>query len=265
MTNYIYLLYGADDDCYNEAAYSIGTLRQRIDAANSRIIIFAEQPERVQDWPVVCESIAGQLPSMRGKTNFSHRAKLCAILKCFEKYLGNVVYLDSDTSVHGNISTLAGRLSPGTGIMYQFECLNPEIGLSGFHTQLVDDINYQFTAASQMYNAGVIGVHFDNRATVHLALELCDAILDFGSHRHTVEQFAISDAFRISQVKVLEARGIVTHYIKHKYYIRHNIAKIMRQTGRAPWQFEKTIPYSRKKVYWLRKLGYYLKPQHLLK
>ena len=86
MTNYIYLLYGTGNDCYIEAAYSIGTLRKRIDADTARIIVFTDQPERVKDWPVVCESIVGQLPVMFGKASFSHRAKLCAILKCLEKF-----------------------------------------------------------------------------------------------------------------------------------------------------------------------------------
>jgi|GEM_PF-1973179 len=265
MTNYIYLLYGADDDCYNEAAYSIGTLRQRIDAANSRIIIFAEQPERVQDWPVICESIAGQLPAMRGKADFSHRAKLCAIQKCFEKFSGNVVYLDSDTSVGGNITTLADQISPGTGILYEFECLNPEIGLAGFQTQLADGILYRFSAESQMYNAGVIGLHYDDRKLVNRALELCDAILNFGSRRHTVEQFSICETMRISNLKVLEARGTICHYLQHKYYMRAKVRALIQKTGQPPWQIKNPIRYSRWKVYWLKKFGYYCKPQHLLK
>jgi hypothetical protein len=265
MTNYIYLLYGAADDCYIEAAYSIGTLLNQIDAASSRIIVFTDQPERMKDWPVHCESIAGQLEAMQGKANFSHRTKLCIILKCFDKYPGNVVYLDSDTSMRGDLVTLAERLSPGTAIMYSFECLNPEIGLSGFHTQLAGGISYRFAADSQMYNAGVIGLHSGNRKIVNLALELCDALLDFGSRVHTVEQFSISEALRISNIRVLEARGIITHYLQHKFYIRKKIYEAIHKTRLKPWQFEHPVPYSRWKVYWLRKFGYYLNPQDYLK
>jgi len=265
MTNYIYLLYGAEADCYLEAAYSIGTLRRQLGAASARIIVYTDQPELVKDWPVECESIAGQLADMRGKADFSHRAKLCAIQKCFEKYPGNVMYLDSDTSVHGNTEALARRLAAGTGIMYLFECLNPEIGLSGFHAQLADGLAYRFSAHSQMYNAGVIGLHRDDRKVVSLALELCDAILDSGKRRHTMEQFAVSEAMRISNLKVLEAHSVIKHYLQHKYYLRAKIRTRLQETGQSPWQFEKPIPHSRWKVYWLRKLGHYLKPQHLLK
>ena len=185
MTNYIYLLYGNSDDSYTEAAYSIGTLRQRLAGAAARIIVFTDQPNRLKDWPVITESVADQLGVMRGKTDFSHRAKLCVIWNCFEKYSGNVIYLDSDTFVRGNIDKLAGRLTKGTAIMHAFECFNPEIGLAGFQTQLAGGMTYRFSAESQMYNAGVIGLHRDNREIVNLALALCDAILDTGSRLHT--------------------------------------------------------------------------------
>ena len=181
------------------------------------------------------------------------------------KISGNVIYLDSDTSVSGDVNKLAGQLSAETGIMYAFECLNPEIGLSGFHTQLTGGISYRFSPASQMYNAGVIGLHEDNRAVVSLALELCDALLDSGCRVHTTEQFSISEAWRISNLKVLEARGIITHYLQHKFYIRKQIYDMMRATGRQPWQFEKPVSYSRWKVYWLKKFGYYQNPRDQLK
>ncbi len=265
MTNYIYLLYGTGDDCYVEAAYSIGTLRKRLAAGSSRIIVFTDQPEKVKGWPVDCESVAGQLEIMRGKTNFSHRAKLCVIAKCFEKYPGNAVYLDSDTSVRGDIFKLMGRLAAGTAIMHSFECLNPQIGLAGFHTRLAGGIAYRFTPVSQMYNAGVIGLHRDDQGLVNLALELCDALLDFGSRIHTAEQFSVSEALRISNIKILEARGVITHYMGHRFYMREKIQQRIRQTGQPPWQFERPIPYSYLKVKWLRKLGYHLKPQSQLK
>ena len=258
MTNYIYLLYGADDEIYTEAAYGVGTLVKRIDAADSRIIVFTDQPDKVKDWPVQCESIAGQLETLRGKTGFAHRIKLCVMIKLFELYPGNMIFLDSDTFVQGNMAKLAAQLSPGTAIMHCFECRNPEIGLSGFRTTLAGDRPYRFTADSQMYNSGVVGLHRDNRAVLNLALELCDALLIFGSRIHTVEQFSISEALRISGLKVLEARRVVNHYLAHRIYLRAKIHEMVRQTGRAPWAFERPVSYSYLKVKWLKKFGYYL-------
>jgi hypothetical protein len=149
--------------------------------------------------------------------------------------------------------------------MHAFECLNPQIGLSGFHTRLTGGIAYRFTPASQMYNAGVIGLHRDDQELVNLALELCDALLDFGSRIHTAEQFSVSEALRISNIKILEARGVINHYMGHRFYMQKKIREMIRKTGRPPWQFEKPIPYSYLKVKWLRKFGYHLKPQSQLK
>jgi hypothetical protein len=259
MTNYIYLLYGPGEGCFLEAAYSIGTLMKRFDSASSRIIVFTDQPEKIKDWPVVCESIAGELETMRGKTDFSHRTKLCVILKCFEKYPGNVIFLDSDTFAHKNIATLAHRLSPGTALMHVYESRNPFPDLSGFQAPLTHQVFYRYSPDSSMYNSGVIGLHREDGALVGRALELCDALLDFGFRKHTTEQFSISEVLRIFNFRVLAARSSVTHYVSHKPYMRKKISEMIRHTGRPPWTFEHLIPYSRLKLYWLKKLGFYPK------
>lgn len=259
MTNYIYLLYGTGEDCYVQAAYSIGTLRKRFDPASSRIIVFTDQPGKTKDWPVICESITGELEAMRGSANFPYRPKLCVILKGFEKYPGNVIYLDSDTFISGDIAALAGRLCRGTAIMHAFECRNPFPELSGFHTTLANKMIYGYSPDSWMYNAGVIGIHHENRELVSRALELCDALLEFGSRKHTVEQFSMSETLRTSDIRILESYRIVTHYMNHKFYIHKKISERIHKTGKPPWAFEHPIPYSYLGVYWMRKLGFYLK------
>lgn len=258
MTNYIYFVYGDRDEAFMEAAYSIGTLARRLKDTPSQIIVFTDQPDKVKDWPVICESVAGQLEAMRGKTGFVHRAKLRVMQCLFEKYPGHMIFLDSDTFVGGDMAKLAGRLSPGQAIMHAFESRNPEIGLAGFHTTLAGNISYHFGADSQMYNSGVFGLHRDDRAVVDLALELCDALLDFGSRIHTAEQFAISEALRISHIKLLEARHVVTHYMGHRRYMLEKIREETDRSGRPPWAFQRQVPYSYLKVYWLKKFGYYL-------
>jgi hypothetical protein len=257
MTNYIYLLYGAGDECYREAAYSIGTLKRKFDPATSRIIVFTDQPGKIKDWPVICESVAGELEAMRGVTQFNHRAKLCVILKCFELHPGNVIYLDSDTIIRGKITGLAGRLCSGTAIMHIFESRNPFSELTGFQARLANQIIYRYSPDSWMYNAGVIGIHSADRALVGRALELCDALLDFGNRKHTVEQFSISETLRVSGHRVLEARGTVVHYVRHKPYVREKISQMIRETGTPPWAFEREISYSYLRVYWMQKLGLY--------
>jgi len=277
MTNYIYLLHGPCEGCFAEAAYSIGTLMRWLDANSSRIIVFTDQPERVKDWPVISESLVGQLESMYGKNGYTHRAKSCVILKCFEKYPGNMMFLDSDTFVRGDIVKLADQLSPETAIMHAFESRNPEIGLSGFRAKLAGEITYRFTPDSRMYNSGVIGLHRDHRRVASLALHLCDAILDFATPIRTPQQFSLGEVLRISNIKILEARDVVVHYNGKKFYVHKKISEMARETGQPPWAFKRQIPYSPLKVYllkkalikrqrWMRKLerwfGFKFNPDH---
>ncbi len=255
MTNYVYLIYGSHEDCFLEAAYSVGTLLRQVDAGLSRVIIFTDQPEKIKGWPVVCESIAGQLADMRGKTKFIHRAKLCVILRCLELYPGNVVFLDSDTFVRGNIQSLANKLSPGRAIMDAFEAKNPFPEFAAFQTTLSDRTSYHYTKDSWMCNSGVIGIHRQDAILIRRALELCDALLATGSGQHTIEQFSVSEILRISRVEILHSQGTIVHYVKAKPYMRQKISKIMRATQKQPWEFERLIPYWYPFVKFLKLIG----------
>jgi hypothetical protein len=256
MTNYTYLLYGLQDEYYLEAAYSIGTLLRRIDARSARVIVFTDQPEKIKAWPVVCESISGQLAEMQGKTRFIHRAKLCVILRCLELYPGNVVYLDSDTFVRGDIQSLADKLAPRrVAIMDAFEAKNPIAELAGFQAKLSDQTAYGYTKDSWMLNSGVIGIHRQDAVLIRRALELCDLLLAAGMHRHTMEQFSLSEVFRLAPVKVLFSRGTIVHYVKAKYYMRQKISEVMRARKKQPWEFERPIPYWYPFVKFLKLIG----------
>ena len=243
MTNYIYLLFGSKDIFYVEAAYSIGTLLRRIDRRSSRIIVFTDQPERIKTWPVICEPIADDLEAMQSPTRYIHRPKMCVILRCLERYSGNVVYFDSDTFVSGNLEALSQKLDRGTAIMNLFEGKNPVPELAGFHTTLSGNQDYSYSRDSVMYNSGVVGLHQDHRQLVAHALELCDALQAVVPHVRTVEQFAISEMLRLADARVLSSRGVAVHYIKAKHYVRPQIFKMMAETGKQPWEFDRSIPY----------------------
>jgi hypothetical protein len=257
MTNYIYLLYGQQDDCYLEAAYGIGTLLKRIDAQTSRVIVFTDREEKIKKWPVICESIAPDLVAMQGPTRFIHRTKLCVILRCLDKYSGNLIYLDSDTFVAGDINLLANQLNPGTTIMDSFESKNPLPELTGFQTLLAGKIHYAYTKNSVMNNAGVIGLHRSDRRLAEEALALCDALLATGNRRHTIEQFSISETMRLADTKIIKSHGVIIHYVKAKLYVREQVLKWIHKTGRQPWEFERAIPYWYPAIKFMKLFGKY--------
>ena len=257
MTNYTYLLYGLQDEYYLEAAYSIGTLLRRIDARSARVIVFTDHPKKIKAWPVICESIANDLTAMQGPARYIHREKMCVILRCFDLYPGNVIFFDSDTFVSGNIDALANQLGAGTAIMDSFESKNPMPELIGFRALLSGNVDYSYSANSVMYNSGVTGLHRDDRQLIERALALCDGLLAAGSQKHTIEQFSVSEMLRLANVNVVKSRGVVVHYIKAKLYIREQISKAMRDTGRQPWEFERAIPYWYPAIKFMKLFGKY--------
>jgi hypothetical protein len=258
ITNYVYHLYGDDEIFLTEAAYSIGTLAKRINPQTARIILFTDRPERVRALPVTCESIAGEIDAMRGPSGFGYRVKLCCILKCIEKYPGNVIYLDCDTIARGPMETLAARLGAGQALMYKQEKLAGRFHqFEGFQTQLPGGEPYVYGPQSCMFNAGVVGLHRDNADTIRTALSICDALLLQGRRNHVCEQFAVSEAFRLAGLKILEAHPFVMHYYRGsaKRYMHHQFLRFAARSKSELWDPDRPIPYSYPRVQMFKWLG----------
>ena len=248
ITNYVYHLYGDEEIFLAEASYSIGTLLKKINRPNSRVIVFTDQPTRLHSMPVVCESIAGQIDKMKGPSGFGFRVKLCCILKCAEIFPGNIVYLDCDTIVTGQIQKLADKLGSGRALMYRRERLAGRFPqFENFHTQLPNGMKYKYGPKSAMFNAGVIGVHRDDAKVLQTALDICDALLLEGRKNHVCEQFAVSEALRISGLEILATDKFVAHYNRTsaKRYMHTQFAARSKEKIR---DFDRPIPYSYPRV-----------------
>jgi hypothetical protein len=251
ITNYVYHLYGDAEVFLAEASYSIGTLLKRIDPNKSRIIMYTDNPARVRSLPVICESIADEIKEMRGPSGYGYRVKLCCMLKCAEKYSGNVVALDGDTIVKGPIQELADKLGNSHALMYKRERLAGRFPqFRGFQTRLPGNVAYSYGPESRMYNAGVIGLHSSNAGILKTALALCDALLREGRRNQVCEQFAASEAFRLSGLKILEAHKVVDHYYRNsaKQYMHHQIPRFAARIEKKLWNFDHPIPYSYPRV-----------------
>lgn len=255
-TNYVYHFYGDEEIYLTELSYSIGTLLKKISPGNSRVIIFTDQPARVRSLPVICESIAGQINEMKGPFGFGFRVKLCCILKCAETFPGNIIYLDCDTIVTGQIQKLADKLGNGRAFMYRQERLAGRFPqFEGFQMQLPNDLNYKYSSASCMFNAGVIGIHGNDAKILKTALAICDALLLEGRKNHVCEQFAVSEALRVSGLKILEAYKVVAHYYRTsaKKYVHDRIPQFAAQLKKEKkdlWDFNRPMPYSYLRVQW---------------
>jgi len=247
----MYVLYGDDEIFLTEASYSIGALRKRIDPNHSRIIMFTDRPERIRSLPVICESIAHEINEMKGPSGFGYRIKPCCILKCAEKYPGNILYMDCDTMAKGPIQEVAARLGPGHVLMFKQERLAGRFSqFEGFKTQLPDGREYSYGPQSRMFNAGVIGLHQDNANLVNTALAICDALLLQGRGLHISEQFALTEAFRLAGLEIVSAHKVVDHYYRGsaKKYMHHQLLHFAGRPGETLWNFDRPIPYSYPRV-----------------
>jgi hypothetical protein len=257
-TNYIYHLYGDEEIFLTEASYSIGTLLKKINPSNSRVIIFTDQPARVRSLPVICESIAGQINEMKGPFGYGFRVKLCSILKCAESFPGNIIYLDCDTIVKGPIHEIAAKLGNGHAFMYRQERLAGRYPqFEGFQTQLPNGLKYKYGAESCMFNAGVIGLHRNDAKILNTALTICDALLLEGRKSGVCEQLAVSEALRISGLKILEAYQVVAHYYRTsaKRYMHDKIPRFAARQKKEPWNFDRPISYSYPRVQLFKLMG----------
>jgi hypothetical protein len=212
--------------------------------------------------PIICESIAEEIHEMMGPTEFGYRVKLCCILKCAEQFPGNVVYLDCDTIVRGAIHEVAVNLGNDHALMYKQERLAgrfPEF--VGFHMQLPDNSEYRYGPESWMFNAGVIGFHSDNIEVLKTALAMCDVLLLEGRRNHVCEQFAVSEAFRISGLKLVEVDKVIAHYNRSsaKRYMHHQMARVAAITGEELWTLDHPIPYSYPRVQLFKLKGHLCK------
>jgi hypothetical protein len=258
MTNFVYLFFGDEEIYLAEAAYSIGTLLKRINPSNSRVIIYTDQPARVRSLPVVCESIAGQVNEMKGPFGFGFRVKICTVLKCAESFPGNIVFLDCDTFVKGPIQELADELGQSHALMFKQERLAGRFPqYKGFQMQLPDGTQYRYGPQSWMFNSGVIGFHHDNARVLRNALAICDELFLQGRRPHISEQFAISEAFRLAGVKILETHQVVAHYYRGsaKRYMHYQLRQFAARPGNELWNLDRPIPYSYPRVQWFKLMG----------
>ncbi len=258
MTNYVYHLYGDEEIFRTEASYSIGTLLKRITPGRSRVILFTDRPDRNRSWPVISESIAGEIDQMRGESGYGYRVKLCCLVKCAERYPGNIVYLDCDTIVRGPIEAMAESLGASDALMYRQERLAGRFPqFEGFQIPLPGGAAYRYGPESWMFNAGVIGLHHDHAPVLKTALAICDALLLQQRRNQVCEQFAVSEAFRLAGLRVRAAHPIIAHYYRSsaKRYMHEQLGRLAARSDRELWNCDRPIPYSYPRVQFFKLMG----------
>ena len=240
MLHYLYLDYGGQPKYRRELRYSLISLRQALgQASDARIAVYTDAPSVYANWPVEVVDIAAQTLAWSGQGVYHHRIKPAVVLDALRRFDTPVCFLDSDSIVRpGFHSEVSAKLAPQevwsvtktAVVMNRFELRNPFPPLRGFRTRLPHQSAYHYdTTNSWMFNSGLIGVTPAHVALMEDTLAFIDALIGRARKFPTVEQFAISEVARLSQIPIAEVRDTFLHYWqgRRRIYMANQIEKTL--------------------------------------
>jgi hypothetical protein len=114
--------------------------------------------------------------------------------------------------------------------------------------------NYSYDKEnSVMFNSGLLGINRSHLEQILDSIGIIDGMLAAGFQAHTIEQCAITEAFRLAGVEIKEAKSEIEHYW------RSTDKKYMHKQLLALSVEESELPVRRIKHNWLRaRLGKFL-------
>jgi hypothetical protein len=228
MLHYLYLDYGGRAQYRRELKYSLISLKAELDPAQARIAVYTDAPQLYAAWPVTVVDIAPRLADWSGGGLYHHRIKPATVLDALRRFDAPVLFLDSDSIVRpGFHAEVAAKLVDGV-VMNRFEKANPFPPLSGFRTRLPHLGAYRYDVEkSWMYNSGLIGVRPRHAPMLEDTLAFIDALIGRARKFPTIEQFALSEVFRLNGVAVAEVHDSFLHYWqgRRRIYMADRIAK----------------------------------------
>ena len=216
----VYLVFGTNVRHHFQANFSIlSFLRQP--AALDGITVVTDAPEFYQHLAghiTVMPVNEATLREWKGEFNFFWRVKIEALREVARQRPSTaLLYLDSDTFLHGDLPDLQARLANGQAFMHERE--GPLAALSSKTERRMWKQVGQKTFGGvrlherhAMWNAGVVGIPAGQALqAIELALRICD---DFSRQSVTprlIEQFALSVA--LEEVYSLHAaQSYIGHY-----------------------------------------------------
>lgn len=225
----LYLAYGKKN-ILHQVLFSMLTLHYhtKSEKHDFKIVVYTDKPEFFSDYVsglnLHIEYIdPQQIEQYKGKNNFIHRVKICVIKDCIEKYKTNVFYLDSDTYFQKSPLSLISQMGEGTSIMnsndydlqhadelYENEdWLKIRRAVRDFE-YIIDGKPTRIPLTTRMWNAGVIGISYKNRAVLDEVLNLTDQIYN-NKKVFTAEQFAFSYVLQ-KQTRLISTGDVIMHY-----------------------------------------------------
>lgn len=255
----VYLAFGGQR-WVQEARYSVltalGWLRPR--HPDVRVTVYTDHPESLASLPVHVVPISPeQLKEWIGPDQYVYRVKFYALADALQRYEAPCLLLDSDTYWKRDPVPLLERIRPGVSVMDAFDGLvfrDPRhaefAGLlrRGFPDLVIPlDGGESLTLSEEnmvMWVSGVVGVHFENRKLVDLALRVLNATYP-RCQFFFVEQFAFCQVLA-QNTEIIAASPYVEHYwgtwtdpyfgVSKLDFYRTQIETIMREFEKLPFE-----------------------------
>jgi hypothetical protein len=249
----VYLCYGASPANARELRYSVETLLPDIDGERERIVVYTDRPQDFADLGVRTVDVRDILAGARA-LGYGHRAKPMTQADALSRFQRPCVMLDTDGFVRkGFDARVRWALAKG-GAMNQFVRRDPYPDFGPFETVLPYLGPYRFDRTRAiMHNSGLVAVRPDHLPLVEDTIALIDALWAAGLRRHDVDQFSVSETFRLAGVEVALIDDVFEHYCPRwsKRYMRRRLRR------RAPGE---RIAFSKMRVrlfkaYWTLRLA----------
>ena len=198
--NIFYLVFGTDISYHLEAYLSIRSIQKQL-TPEDRIFVQTTNPEFYKHASVeILPLSAQQIEKWKGTHDYIFRVKTLAIKEFAQEHPEeDLLYLDTDTFLYGQLDELRLRLQNGQGLMHKLEG-HPESMKWGTHKmwKIVKGRSYRGITLGErhnMWNSGVLGIPASKAEQVlETSLSICDMMLDEGIKVHIIEQYCTSVA-----------------------------------------------------------------------
>ena len=215
----MYLTFGQKTEFHVQAFLSMLSFRRQMTPAD-RIVMVTTAPQFyrcAQSWAELLTISDQTVNEWQGEYQFFWRAKIKAIEFVGQRFPDDdLLYLDCDTVLCGDINWLKRQLTEGMGLMDTNDGHPSRMKTKTLRMwRTIKGRTYGgITLGMQhnMYCAGVVGIPATRREeVVRKALALCDGMLGDEAERIVIEQYALSVAL-FETTGLVETKDCIAHY-----------------------------------------------------
>lgn len=180
------------------------------------VIIYTDDPQSFQVFEkslnIVFRQIdAQQILQWKGDINFVHRVKIEVIKEALSEVQNGLVYCDTDTYCMHSLQPIFQSISPSTVFFHLKEGVIENDFKKWTRFFKLTRMHDVAALQTEMWNAGVIGLHKDHMPLLNDVLALTDEIYPKFS-KHTVEQFSFCYTFQKHGIRIAAAEPVIFHY-----------------------------------------------------